>query len=130
MEACIDEQPYPLLNRYVEAFWHSEPGTETMCDVLPDASVDVCFALSESKPEIVVFGPSTALTAYQIPASVAHFGVRLKPGAAACQGKVEMSPFQQSRNVPFCPCLSRVHVNLRMAGEAETGSAGEQPVKE
>src|SRR4051794_19643376 len=27
-----------------------------------------------------------------------------------CQGKVEMSPRWQSRNVPFCPGLSGVHV--------------------
>src|SRR5438876_570137 len=31
-----------------------------------------------------------------------------------CQGKVEMSPSWQSRNVPFCLRLSEVHVNVRV----------------
>ena len=31
---------------------------------------------------------------------------RLQLGRALCQGKVEMSPRWQSKNVPFCPGLS------------------------
>ena len=30
MGVCIDQQPSPLVNRYVEAFWHSETATETV----------------------------------------------------------------------------------------------------
>ena len=54
-------------------------------------------------------------------------GVKRGLACACCQGKVEMSPSWQSRNVPFRLDLWKVRDISAGAGEAETGSAGEQP---
>ena len=47
-----------------------------------------------------------------------------------CQGKVEMSPRWQSRNVPFCPGLSEVHVNLRVPVKRRRALVATNPIKE
>jgi AraC-like DNA-binding protein len=67
----------------VEAFWYSDPASDASCEALPDASVDVCFALSESKPEIVVFGPVTTRTVCELRPNVPYIGIRFRPGMAA-----------------------------------------------
>jgi Domain of unknown function (DUF6597) len=83
MANCVDVRPAALLGPHVEAFWYSEPARENLCEVLPDTSVEVCFALSERKPGIVLFGPATAPTSYALQPDVAYFGVRFRPGIAA-----------------------------------------------
>jgi hypothetical protein len=47
-----------------------------------------------------------------------------------CQGKVEMSPSEQSRNVPFAASLRGVHVNLRMPVKRRRAMLASNPIKE
>jgi hypothetical protein len=48
----------------------------------------------------------------------------------ACQGKVEMSPRWQSRNVPFCPCLWKVHVILLAPAKRRRALVATNPIEE
>jgi AraC-like DNA-binding protein len=88
---CRDEAPSPLLRPYVENFWYAEPTNDATCEVLPDASVDVCFAFSERKPEILLFGPTTARTVYEFQPGIAYLGIKFRPGAAALLLHEDMS---------------------------------------
>jgi hypothetical protein len=47
-----------------------------------------------------------------------------------CQGKVEMSPFWQSRNVPFSLGLCGLHVNLRAPVKRRRALLASNPIKE
>ena len=47
-----------------------------------------------------------------------------------CQGKVEMSPSQQSRNVPFHLGLCGVRVNLRVPVKRRRALVATNPIKE
>src|ERR1019366_3175410 len=47
-----------------------------------------------------------------------------------CQGKVEMSPSRQNRNVPFSPGLGGVHVNLRVPVKRRRAMLASNPIKE
>jgi hypothetical protein len=47
-----------------------------------------------------------------------------------CQGKVEMSPLWQSRNVVFCLGLSGLHVNLRVPVKRRRALLASNPIKE
>jgi hypothetical protein len=47
-----------------------------------------------------------------------------------CQGKVEMSPSRQSRNVPFSLGLGGVHVNLRVPVKRRRAMLASNPIKE
>src|ERR1039458_7304407 len=46
-----------------------------------------------------------------------------------CQGKVEMSPSRQSRNVPFSLGLGGVHVNLRVPVKRRRAMLASNPIK-
>jgi hypothetical protein len=48
----------------------------------------------------------------------------------ACQGKVEMSPSRQNRNVPFSLDLGGVHVNLRVPVKRRRAMLASNPIKE
>jgi hypothetical protein len=54
----------------------------------------------------------------------------VKSRAMACQGKVEMSPFWQSRNVPFSLGLCGQHVNLRAPVKRRRALLASNPIKE
>ena len=47
-----------------------------------------------------------------------------------CQGKVEMSPSRQSRNVVFGPCIPEMHVNLRAPVKRRRAMLASNPIKE
>src|ERR1035437_7625771 len=47
-----------------------------------------------------------------------------------CQGKVEMSPSRQNRNVPFSLDLGGVHVNLRVPVKRRRRMLASNPIKE
>src|ERR1019366_2572902 len=47
-----------------------------------------------------------------------------------CQGKVEMSPSRQNRNVPFSLDLGGVHVNLRVPVKRRRAMLASNPIKE
>jgi hypothetical protein len=47
-----------------------------------------------------------------------------------CQGKVEMSPSRQNRNVPFSLGLGGVHVNLRVPVKRRRAMLASNPIKE
>jgi hypothetical protein len=49
---------------------------------------------------------------------------------AECQGKVEMSPCWQSRNVPFSLGLGGVHVNLRVPVKRRRAMLASNPIEE
>src|ERR1035437_5578305 len=48
----------------------------------------------------------------------------------SCQGKVEMSPSRQNRNVPFSLDLGGVHVNLRVPVKRRLAMLASNPIKE
>jgi hypothetical protein len=48
----------------------------------------------------------------------------------ACQGKIEMSPLWQSRNVPFCRGFCGVHVILRLPVKQRRALVATNPIKE
>jgi hypothetical protein len=50
--------------------------------------------------------------------------------APCCQGKVEMSPSRQNRNVPFSLGLGGVHVNLRVPVKRRRAMLASNPIKE
>jgi hypothetical protein len=50
--------------------------------------------------------------------------------SSSCQGKVEMSPLWQSRNVVFCLGLSGLHVNLRVPVKRRRALLASNPIKE
>ena len=50
--------------------------------------------------------------------------------ANQCQGKIEMSPSQQSRNVPFSLGLSGVRVNLRVSVKRRRALLASNPIEE
>src|ERR1022692_303868 len=54
----------------------------------------------------------------------------LRPVVSHCQGKVEMSPSQQNRNVPFSLGLGGVHVNLRVPVKRRRAMLASNPIKE
>ena len=51
-------------------------------------------------------------------------------GLVNCQGKVEMSPSWQSRNVPFCPALCEVHVILPVPVKRRRALVATNPIEE
>ena len=57
-------------------------------------------------------------------------GWRGKPVVRLCQGKVEMSPSRQNRNVPFSLDLGGVHVNLRVPVKRRRAMLASNPIKE
>ena len=54
----------------------------------------------------------------------------VKQHLGPCQGKVEMSPSWQSRNVPFCLGLWKVHVNLRVPVKRRRALVATNPIKD
>src|ERR1035437_2355298 len=53
-----------------------------------------------------------------------------KANSCQCQGKVEMSPSRQNRNVPFSLDLGGVHVNLRVPVKRRRAMLASNPIKE
>ena len=58
------------------------------------------------------------------------FGVNAQVPFIACQGKVEMSPSWQSRNVPFSRGIWGVHVILRVPVKQRRALLASNPIKE
>src|SRR5690349_15821513 len=54
----------------------------------------------------------------------------INPLVYACQGKVEMSPSWQSRNVPFCPVAGRARVILRLPVKRRRALLASNPIEE
>ena len=54
----------------------------------------------------------------------------VKSVLAPCQGKVEMSPSGQNRNVPFSLVLGGVHVNLRVPVKRRRAMLASNPIEE
>src|SRR6266851_3756158 len=46
-----------------------------------------------------------------------------------CQGKVEMSPSRQIRNVVFGPCIPEMHVNLRAPVKRRRAMLASNPIR-
>ena len=63
-------------------------------------------------------------------AQIGHFYFAATPHYLVCQGKVEMSPSRQSRNVPFSLGLGGVHVNLRVPVKRRRAMLASNPIKE
>ena len=63
-------------------------------------------------PWVCMTAPGMLILRDQSENTVAPRGRGVKPEGTLCQGKVEMSPFWQSRNVPFCRVAGGVRVIL------------------
>jgi len=55
---------------------------------------------------------------------------KVKGKMTSCQGKVEMSPSEQSRNVPFCLVPRGVRVNLRVPVKRRRALLASNPIEE
>jgi transcriptional regulator GlxA family with amidase domain len=103
MTQCIEHLPRPELRSLVECVWHTPPVDDPEFAIVPDASVDVCFVLSESRPRVLLFGTTTRTTRYELERDAEYFGVRMRPGYAGMfvperiadltDGQIEISTF-------------------------------------
>src|ERR1035437_9457538 len=62
--------------------------------------------------------------------NVSKSGAICRAGRFRCQGKVEMSPSRQNRNVPFSLGVGGVHVNLRVPVKRRRAMLASNPIKE
>jgi predicted CDP-diglyceride synthetase/phosphatidate cytidylyltransferase len=61
---------------------------------------------------------------------VENLNARIKAWWVMCQGKVEMSPSEQNRNVPFCLGFVGVHVNLLVPVKRRRALLASNPIEE
>jgi hypothetical protein len=61
---------------------------------------------------------------------VYRYSVNCKADGSSCQGKVEMSPSQQSRNVPIAPALWGTHVMLLVPVKRKRAMLASNPIEE
>lgn len=83
MSACIETNPPQDLSPFVECLWSSVPDCDYDCDVRPDGTLELCFVLSESNPDTLLFGPATRRSRFQMKGGLQYMGVRFRPGVGS-----------------------------------------------
>ena len=80
---CPRLQTSAPLQPVVEAIWISNPRADFECEVVPDGTVDLCFACSDTEVQTVLLGPATRFSTFRMKAGVFHICVRFRPGVGA-----------------------------------------------
>jgi AraC-like DNA-binding protein len=66
--------------RFVEAFWVSEPRTDRTSRILPDGCSDIILSFSDTSRRINFVGPMTIAECVEAQAGTCLVGIRFKPG--------------------------------------------------
>jgi AraC-like DNA-binding protein len=99
MSDCFQIRPAQDLASIVDCIWEASPDVDTECEIIPDGSLELCFVLSDSKPDFLLFGPATKRSHFSMKGGVPYLGLRFRPGIGG-------SLFHESASVFADHCVS------------------------
>jgi AraC-like DNA-binding protein len=83
MSECLVFRPAQDLSSVIDCTWEAAPSVDTECEIVPDGSLELCFVLSDSQPDLLLFGPATRRSQFSMKGGTSYIGLRFRPGIGA-----------------------------------------------